>query len=422
MMKKATSLLLTGVMILGMSTSAFAEEAKTVSILWPETDSTQVDVVDNYLKPALAENFPDVTFDFIPMTADSPVKTMSASGDLPEIFFTGGAELDAIVAVGDALDLAPYLGEGWAEEHYNDPAQIYDENGVVRWLIAGQNEYYSPVFYYNTALFEENGLEEPKSLDELVTVCQTLADKGITPITSDAWTLSYNLLDGILEGAAPDALADLEEGKCDWTDERIVNALKYFDQLKTMGAFAADLVSKDGATSLAEFQSGKTAMWLTYSWCNYDVTEENLGFVPGTFNWPAAEGAEYEQLMFSPRKGYGCGYTANANAEDPQLLADILKVIVDAESTRHAANGLGVNYKVEAPAAPTHPLEIERMEEYNAAASRRSVMCQTSMDGVALAEFQTMMGMLLSDDAGYLSENFIEEFNPVWEMNTYVAH
>lgn len=41
------------------------------------------------------------------------------------------------------------------------------------------------------------------------------------------------------------------------------------------------------------------------------------------------------------------------------------------------------------------------------------------MDGVTIAEFSTLYNMLLSDDQGYLSENFIDEFQPIWEANTY---
>lgn len=55
---------------------------KKITILWPETDSTQVDVMENYLQPALVEKFPDIEFDYIPVGQDSPLKTMSASGDL----------------------------------------------------------------------------------------------------------------------------------------------------------------------------------------------------------------------------------------------------------------------------------------------------------------------------------------------------
>lgn len=420
--KKVVSLLLAGTMALGMAgigTTVYAQEGDgKISILWPETDSTQVDVMENYIQPAMSERFPDLEFEYIPMTADSPVKTMSASGDLPEIFFTNGWEIDAILGAGDALDISEYVEkDGWVEEHYNNPDLLYNGDAIY-FLTAGQNAYYSPVFYYNKALFEENGVAEPTNMDEFVAACQTFVDAGITPITTGQWVSSYSLIDGIISSAAPDAFLDLNARKCDWTDERVKKALSYFDELKTMGAFSADIASKDDATAYSEFQAGKAAMILTYSWFNGDMVEDKLGFEAGSFSFPNASD-DYIQLIFEPRKGNGGGYTANANAENPELLAEILKVIVEVESNRHNANGINTNFKVENPAEAPNDFEARRMADYDRAAKLVSVMEQGQMDGVTIAELTTCYNMLISDDKGYLSEDFIAEFEPIWEANTY---
>ena len=391
---------------------------ETVTIFWPESDSTQVDVMNNYIQPALEEAFPEVTFEYTPLAGDNPIMTLSATGDLPDIYYNGGSSVDATIAAGDTLDLVPYLEEGWLEENYANPDMLYNGDAVY-FLAVGQNAYYTPVFYYNTALFEENGLEEPENIDDLITICQTFVDKGITPITTTAFMSEYSLLDGLIASVAPDSLMGLHTRENDWNDEGVKEALGYFDELKTMGAFAPDIVNKDDATALAEFASGNTAMWLTYSWCNYDVTEENLGFVPGAFNFPAPENGDYIQLMFEPRPGNGGGYTGNAHSEHPELIAKVLQVMAEAEATRHNNEGINTNFIVDNPAEPTNPLEVERMEAYNNAKYVESVLGQSSMGGVVLAEFATLYSALISDDPGYLSANFIEEFTPIWEANTY---
>ena len=426
-MKKVISLLLAGAMVIGMTACGSSGEdkdssdggdgAKTISILWPETDSTQVDVMENYIQPALEKEFPDITFEYVPMTADSPVKTMSASGDLPEIFFTGGADIDAILGAGDALDVSEYLGDGWVDENYNNPDLLYNGDAIY-FLTAGQNAYYSPAFYYNKEIFDANGIAEPTNMEELVAACQKLVDAGITPITMGWQNGAWALLDGIISSAAPDAYMDLNSRDCDWTDPRVAEALGYFDQLKEMGAFTADIANKDDATSYSEFQSGNAAMIMTMSWFNGDMTADKLGFEAGYFAFPN-NSDDYIQLIFEPRKGNGGGYTANANYDDPQLLADILKVMVEAESERHNANGVRTNFKVESPAEPANALEEERFADYDRAAEQISVLQQGQMDGVTIAENTTLFKMLLSDDQSYLSANFIEEFEPVWEANTY---
>lgn len=429
-MKKVVCLLLAGAMVLGMTACGNSgksegkggkgESDNTISILWPETDSTQVDVMENYIQPALKENFPDLEFEYIPMTSDSPVKTMSASGDLPEIFFTSGADIDAILGAGDALDVSEYVEkDDWVNQNYNNPDLLYNGDAIY-FLTAGQNAYYSPAFYYNKEVFDANGIAEPKNMKELVAACQKLKDAGVTPITMAQWCSSYALIDGIISSAAPDAFMDLNARKCDWNDPRIKDALGYFDQLKTMGAFAADIPNKDDATAYAEFQSGDTAMLMTYSWFNGDMLQDKLGFEAGYFPFPN-ESEDYIQLIFEPRKGNGGGYTANANYEDPELLVDILKVMVEAESERHNANGVRTNFIVDNPAAPANEFEEERYADYERAAAQVSVLEQGQMDGVTIAEFTTLYNTLLSSDPSYLSENFIEEFEPIWEANTYGA-
>jgi len=197
-------------------------------------------------------------------------------------------------------------------------------------------------------------------------------------------------------------------------------ALSYFDELKTMGAFAPDIVNKDDATAYSEFQSGKTAMLLTFSWFNGDMAADKLGFEAGTFSFPNT-GNDYIQLIYEPRKGNGGGYTVNAKAEDPELLAEIMKVMVQAESERHNANGINTNFKVEKPAEPANEFEAERLADYDRAAHQISFLQQGQMDCVTIAEFTTLSNMLTSDDQSYLSENFINELQPVWEANTYGA-
>lgn len=47
--------------------------------------------------------------------------------------------------------------------------------------------------YYNKTIFAKYGMKEPRTWDEFISVCKTLASKGVTPLaqgTKDGWTLS----------------------------------------------------------------------------------------------------------------------------------------------------------------------------------------------------------------------------------------
>lgn len=50
--------------------------------------------------------------------------------------------------------------------------------------------------YYNKTIFAKYGLKEPRTWDEFVDICRTVASKGVTPLaqgTKDGWTLSLAL-------------------------------------------------------------------------------------------------------------------------------------------------------------------------------------------------------------------------------------
>ncbi|MDE6891130.1 MAG: hypothetical protein K2P50_04965, partial [Lachnospiraceae bacterium] len=156
------------------------------------------------------------------------------------------------------------------------------------------------------------------------------------------------------------------------------------------------------------------------SWFNGDMPEDKLGFEAGSFSFPNT-GDDYIQLIYEPRKGNGGGYTGNANSQEPELIVEILKVMVAAESERHNANGVNTNFIVENPAQAPNEFEERRFADYDRAAEQISILQQGQMDGVTIAEFTTLTNMLMSDDKEYLSANFIEEVQPIWEANTYGA-
>lgn len=434
-MKKLIALLLALALVIGLVACAAKEESavpevapesspesaekKKITIMWPETDSTQVDVMENYIQPALAEKFPDVEIEYIPMTDLMVTKTLSASGDLPDIWYTGGEVLYTLLAAGDCLDLAQYVDASWVEENFKNPSLVYNGDAIY-FLHPGQDAYYSPVFYYNKAIFEANGISVPNNIDELVAACQKLVDAGVTPITTASWTSANSLIDGIISSADPEAFKALSEGSIKWTDNSIRNALGYFDQLKLMGAFAADIPTKEDATAYAEFQSGAAAMLLTYSWFNGDMVSDVLGFEAGSFSFPNS-GDDYVQLIFAPRKGCWGGYTANAHSADPELLAEIMKVIVEVEANRHNINGVSTNFKAASVAEAPNDFEAARYADYDRAKYQISSLYQANMDGVAVAEYTTLYNMLMSADMSYLSEQFIDELQPVWDANIYAA-
>ncbi|MDD3337477.1 MAG: extracellular solute-binding protein [Lachnospiraceae bacterium] len=395
----------------------------SVSIAWAESDSTQVEVMEKYVKPALEEAFPDINFDYTGITTDKAeaLKTMSATGELPDIFCSDSGIYETLLTAGDFLDLAPGLEkDDWLKTNYTNPQLLYSGDTLYN-VTVGQNDYYTPVIYFNKDMFEKYNIAEPTTMDEFVSACQTLVDNGVYPITTSTTFASYFMMDALIASYDPEALNDLHSRKVDWTDERIVAALKVFDQLKEMGAFAPDSATKGDSDCLAEFANGTAAMWPTMSWYNGEVTTDKVDFTADTFNWPSGND-KYPTGSVQLNWGsvYG-GWAVNAHAKNTDTCIDVLKVILKAEAQRHADNGLSENFIVEGAKEPTNPLEIKRMEAYKNADTYRTLLFITAMDAATNSEFTTNLSMLVSDDDSYLSQNFIDDFNKAWALNTKAA-
>ncbi|UKK97196.1 ABC transporter substrate-binding protein [Brevibacillus brevis] len=99
----------------------------------------------------------------------------------------------------------------------------------------------STQFYYNKKIFEQNGLQAPKSWDELIATAKTLKEKGIVPISfgaKEGWLLSLshgviapasysgtNYLDKLLKGES-----DLKSAEFLQSVQRMQELIPYFPE------------------------------------------------------------------------------------------------------------------------------------------------------------------------------------------------
>ena len=101
-------------------------------------------------------------------------------------------------------------------------------------------------FFYNKTLFEKAGIKAvPTTWAEFDAVCQKLVDAGITPITGDTTyqtsTLGYHLgrylgQDGVKALVNDPACEDA--GAVNWDDERVLKALKDYEDFAKKGYFS----------------------------------------------------------------------------------------------------------------------------------------------------------------------------------------
>lgn len=268
-MKKKALLLLT--LVLGaasvMPASASDGEQKTLT-MW--TIATEGDANHEAFGKAIEEyeaEHPDIHIEMEAFENESyktKIKASVAANELPDIYFTwGGGFSSAFVEAGKAMELDSYY-ETYKDElpestlkyaTYDD--KLYGVPYVVS--ISG--------IFYNKPMFEEYGLEEPKTWDELINVCQTFLDNGITPFgvsVKEAWVMAMFNDALTLKCVGDEKInnAFTRSGQS-YLDEDFLDAAQKLEQLFTMGAFSESAAGISNDEAVASFTNGTVPMFVT---------------------------------------------------------------------------------------------------------------------------------------------------------------
>ncbi len=381
-------------------------------------DEVQNDIMDNYIKKNWTERFPDVEIEW-EGTGDltNLLKTYSATGDLPDIWYSDAASATAIINAGNQLNLADHITEDHFIDHYVNPEALYYSDGGIYAVSSGIDAFYTPAIYYNKKIFEQYELTEPETYDELIQVCQTLIDDGITPISivgTTGWSVRNFLFFTILMNDDPKAAQALLSNEIDFSDERVVNALKKIEDMLNMGCFPEGVANIDFSTHMALYAEGKTAMIATMSW---GYPELETAQDTGVFMWPSSNPQVKTGQVLQIWGSSLNGWAVNSRSENRDLAVQVAEYCTEQEAFRHAAQGSSLNFKTENPAEVTSELEKERMAIYNNAEQYIKTLHLNAMDSAVAAEFATYTNLLLAGD--YTAEQFVKDFNPIWKENTW---
>jgi multiple sugar transport system substrate-binding protein len=125
--------------------------------------------------------------------------------------------------------------------------------------------YYQWGIYYRKDIFEQYGIEAPKTWDELLKVCQTLQANGVTPFTIGTkylWTAAgwFDYLDMRTNGL--DFHIQLMEGKIPYTDPRVRKVFAHWNELVKPGYFLKNHTSYSWQEAQPFLYNGKAAMYL----------------------------------------------------------------------------------------------------------------------------------------------------------------
>jgi raffinose/stachyose/melibiose transport system substrate-binding protein len=226
--------------------------------------------------------------------------TLLASQDaLPPHFIAGTAMVrpDGDLGVADLVqDYEELLTETGAWENIL-PAAASTVNNVYGHMVSLPYQYNLEGIWYNKAIFEEVGLEEPQTFDELLDAAQAVTDAGYTAFAQPGaagWPLTRIMGMYIYREVGPDAMEKVRDGEAELTEEGYVAGAKALQDMAEAGFFGEGFNSVEPDASTANFLTGKAAMKYDGTWLLSNINDEaqneigaeNVGFMP----FPAVEG------------------------------------------------------------------------------------------------------------------------------------
>lgn len=289
MKKRILATMLAGIMAAASMTCAVsAEEASgevVLKVLTPfDTNALGEDYV-NCMYEAAEEC--GITLEYENINAETyktDIKVLLAGNEMPDVFFTWGdsytlpfIEAGAVLPLNDAIANSGY-------EFYGSYVTPH-EDGNLYTAPYTANDY--EVCLYNKSVFEELGLEIPKTYDDLLAIVDKCNEAGIAAIglANGARWEGDNLFGQIVLRQDPNAFQNAMYGDGSFTDEPFLKAAAQVLELREKGAFQTGYMQADGPEVLEMFYAGQIAIYPCGSFC-FPGCIQNMGDNLGYFDFP----------------------------------------------------------------------------------------------------------------------------------------
>jgi raffinose/stachyose/melibiose transport system substrate-binding protein len=275
-------------------------------------------------------------------------RTSLAGGAGPDVIGTPGPSFAMQLALaGQLAPLDDYVNQfGWNDRFAKGSLNLGMANGK---LYSIPSEIETLVLYYNKTLFEQNGWEPPKTLDELTALAEQIDAAGVIPFAhaNAEWRPANEWFVGEFlnhSAGGPQKVYDALVGKGSWTDPDLVAAIESLNQMQQKGWFSGGL---DRYYTLTDAEvgsmlgSGEAAMKIEGTWFLENV-DDYFGEAAGNDNewgWvpmPSVSGEPIFDL------GIGQTYSINANSKNPAGTAQFLDFYYSPETQARLLANCGV--------------------------------------------------------------------------------
>jgi glucose/mannose transport system substrate-binding protein len=230
--------------------------------------------------------------------------TRMQGGNPPDSFqvHAGHELIDSWVRAGKMEPITfIFKNNGWLDKFPKGLIDIISYKGEI--YSVPVNIHRSNVLWYNTKIFSRAHVRPPQTLDELMSVCEILSRRGITPLAlgdNGIWA-AVHLLESVLLGSmGPERYKGLWTGDTPWDGPEVQLALIRLAGLMRYVNTDHAALSWDGAVQYVI--DGKCAMTIMGDWAEGYFKAK--GLTPGRdFGWTASPGTRGSFIMLSDSFG-----------------------------------------------------------------------------------------------------------------------
>jgi raffinose/stachyose/melibiose transport system substrate-binding protein len=198
----------------------------------------------------------------------------------------------------------------------------------------------SHAVYYNKTIFQKEGLSIPQTWEDFLTLCQTLASKGYTPLANGV-AEEWDILECFFLGMLPNYIGGAAERVKYETGEKKLNDAAFIAAFQGMADVAKFLPkgyeSVTYNDSQALFNTQQAVMFMDGSWTA--GVYAGAGFEWGLFAMPAPAGKK-TAICFHP----DMAITYNAKTKYPQECKDFLAWLSTREGATTASAALPLGF------------------------------------------------------------------------------
>lgn len=279
----------------------------------------------------LSEQLPniEIEFEFVSQdNFDNVLNSQLQAGEGPDIIEVGG-QTRLLARAGYLLDLT---GQDFTGKYLDAGIQPYTVEGKV--YATPLQSWYEGIFY-NRKIFEENGIEVPKTWDEFIAVHKKLAELGIKaqtmgaqsyePMMKQSIALVNNEFYSKSENNGFDEKFNAGEGSL---AEAWLPAVTEWYKIVEAGCLTEDMLGLSYDQALDEFATGKAAMWECGPWAVETILSKNPDMDLGMFPIPGTDAEKPGWLVGGP----GSAFAINANSEHAEEALQVLNATATQEA------------------------------------------------------------------------------------------